>query len=53
MCFDEQIMVCVGTGHHTKGRAPPRLSTAVERLLSEEEGLPFSETQPGMLHVFV
>ncbi|KAL5995097.1 hypothetical protein ACLOJK_025155 [Asimina triloba] len=45
-----QVFICVGTGHHTKGtRAQARLPAAVERYLLEEEGLEYSETQPGML----
>ncbi|GJP36652.1 hypothetical protein CLOM_g21136 [Closterium sp. NIES-68] len=49
----QQVYVCVGTGHHTKGRAPLRLPLAVERYLVEEERLQFMETQPGMLRVLV
>ncbi|CAI7909140.1 unnamed protein product [Closterium sp. NIES-54] len=49
----QQVYVCVGTGHHTKGRAPPRLPLAVERYLVEEERVQFMETQPGMLRVVV
>eukprot|EP00897_Mesotaenium_endlicherianum_P010032 jgi/Mesen1/9057/ME000057S08472 len=47
---DDEIFVCVGTGHHTKGRAPPRLPAAVERFLVDEH-LQFLETQPGMLRL--
>ncbi|KAH8939509.1 hypothetical protein BDL97_15G040500 [Sphagnum fallax] len=50
----EQIFICVGTGHHTKGsRTPARLPIAVQQYLAEEEHLPFTETQPGMLRVIV
>ncbi|KAH8964399.1 hypothetical protein BDL97_04G065300 [Sphagnum fallax] len=49
----EQVFICVGTGHHTKGsRTPARLPIAVQRYLAEEH-LPFTETQPGMLRVIV
>ncbi|XP_078430962.1 polyadenylate-binding protein-interacting protein 7-like [Wolffia australiana] len=48
-----QVMVCVGTGHHTKGsRTPARLPAAVHRHLTQE-GLPFSEDQPGLLRVLI
>ncbi|CAA7394967.1 unnamed protein product [Spirodela intermedia] len=48
-----QVMVCVGTGHHTKGaRTPARLPAAVQRHLLEE-GLQFSEDQPGLLRVLI
>lgn len=47
-----QVYICVGTGHHTRGsRTPSRLPTAVQRYLLEEEGLDFSEPQPGLLRV--
>ncbi|KAL2235974.1 polyadenylate-binding protein-interacting protein 7-like [Sesamum indicum] len=46
--------ICVGTGHHTKGsRTPARLPTAVQRYLLEEEGLDYSEPQPGLLRVLI
>ena len=45
--------MCVGTGHHTKGRNAPRLPIAVERYLAEDEHLQFFETQPGMLRVLL
>lgn len=49
-----QVFICVGTGHHTKGsRTPARLPTAVQRHLLEEEGLDFSEPQPGLLRVVI
>ncbi|KAL0323687.1 UNVERIFIED_CONTAM: Polyadenylate-binding protein-interacting protein 7 [Sesamum calycinum] len=42
------LYICVGTGHHTRGsRTPARLPTAVQRYLLEEEGLDYSEPQPG------
>ncbi|KAJ7517478.1 hypothetical protein O6H91_21G025700 [Diphasiastrum complanatum] len=48
----QQVFICVGTGHHTKGsRTPARLPAAIERYLLEEEHLQFTETQPGMLRV--
>ena len=48
-----QVMVCVGTGHHTKGsRTPARLPTAVHRYLAEE-GLLFSEDKPGLLRLLI
>lgn len=47
-----QVYICVGTGHHTKGtRTPARLPVAVQRYLLEEEGLHYSEPQPGLLRV--
>ncbi|KAI3827698.1 hypothetical protein L1987_01781 [Smallanthus sonchifolius] len=47
-----QVYICVGTGHHTKGiRTPARLPVAVQRYLLEEEGLDYSEPQPGLLLV--
>ncbi|KAL1833830.1 hypothetical protein ACET3Z_003481 [Daucus carota] len=47
-----QVYICVGTGHHTRGaRTPSRLPTAIQRYLLEEEGLDFSEPQPGVLRV--
>ncbi|EPS65524.1 hypothetical protein M569_09253 [Genlisea aurea] len=51
---DQRLLVdiCVGTGHHTRGsRTPARLPAAVQRYLLEEEGLHFSEPQPGLLRV--
>ncbi|KAJ4950903.1 hypothetical protein NE237_027735 [Protea cynaroides] len=49
-----QIYICVGTGHHTKGsRTPARLPIAIERYLLEEEGLDYTEPQPGLLRVVV
>ncbi|KAJ6847504.1 polyadenylate-binding protein-interacting protein 7-like [Iris pallida] len=48
-----QVMVCVGTGHHTKGaRTPARLPVAVEQFLVEE-GLHFTQPQPGLLRVVI
>ncbi|CAI9775507.1 unnamed protein product [Fraxinus pennsylvanica] len=48
------VYICVGTGHHTRGsRTPARLPTAVQRYLLEEEGLEFSEPQPGLLRVVI
>ncbi|KAI7998173.1 Polyadenylate-binding protein-interacting protein 7 [Camellia lanceoleosa] len=49
-----QVYVCVGTGHHTRGsRTPVRLPIAVQRYLLEEEGLDYSEPQPGLLRVVI
>ncbi|XP_077236383.1 polyadenylate-binding protein-interacting protein 7-like [Tasmannia lanceolata] len=49
-----QVLICVGTGHHTKGfRTPARLPVAVERYLLEEEGLNYTEPQPGLLRVVI
>ncbi|KAK7261010.1 hypothetical protein RIF29_27313 [Crotalaria pallida] len=49
-----QVYICVGTGHHTRGsRTPARLPIAVQRYLLEEEGLDFTEPQPGLLHVVI
>ncbi|KAM0936240.1 putative polyadenylate-binding protein-interacting protein/7, CUE [Dioscorea sansibarensis] len=46
-----QVMICVGTGHHTRGsRMPARLPVAVEHYLLEEN-LHYSQPQPGLLHV--
>lgn len=47
-----QVYICVGTGHHTRGsRTPSRLPIAVQSYLLEEEGLDYSEPQPGLLRV--
>ncbi|KAK7383427.1 hypothetical protein VNO78_29106 [Psophocarpus tetragonolobus] len=49
-----QVYICVGTGHHTRGsRTPARLPIAVQRYLLEEEGLDFTEPQPGLLGVVI
>ncbi|XP_051119276.1 polyadenylate-binding protein-interacting protein 7-like [Andrographis paniculata] len=53
--MDQRLLVyiCVGTGHHTRGsRTPARLPIAVQRYLLEE-GLDFSEPQPGLLRVII
>lgn len=48
-----QVYICVGTGHHTKGsRTPARLPISVQRYLLEE-GLDYSEPQPGLLRVVI
>ncbi|XP_068662099.1 polyadenylate-binding protein-interacting protein 7-like [Aristolochia californica] len=48
-----QVLICVGTGHHTKGaRTPARLPIAVERYLLEE-GLDYTEPQAGLLRVVI
>uniref|UniRef100_A0A0D6QXS5 Smr domain-containing protein n=1 Tax=Araucaria cunninghamii TaxID=56994 RepID=A0A0D6QXS5_ARACU len=50
----QQVLICVGTGHHTKGsRTPARLPIAIERYLLEEEHLDYTEPQPGMLRVVI
>ncbi|KAF8388715.1 hypothetical protein HHK36_025395 [Tetracentron sinense] len=47
-----QVYICVGVGHHTKGsRTLARLPVAVQRYLLEEEGLDYTEPQPGLLRV--
>nr|AFK36212.1 unknown [Lotus japonicus] len=49
-----QVYICVGTGHHTRGsRTLARLPIAVQRYLLEEEGLDFTEPQPGLLRVVI
>ena len=49
-----QVYICVGTGHHTRGsRTPARLPIAVQKYLLEEEGLDYSEPQPGLLRVVI
>lgn len=49
-----QVYICVGTGHHTRGsRTPARLPIAVQRYLLEEEGLEYTEPQPGLLRVVI
>lgn len=50
----QQVLICIGTGHHTKGsRTPARLPMTVERYLVEDEHLDYTEPQPGMLLVVV
>uniref|UniRef100_A0A0C9S854 TSA: Wollemia nobilis Ref_Wollemi_Transcript_5802_2324 transcribed RNA sequence n=1 Tax=Wollemia nobilis TaxID=56998 RepID=A0A0C9S854_9CONI len=50
----QQVLICVGTGHHTKGsRTPARLPIAIERYLLEDEHLDYTEPQPGMLRVVI
>jgi hypothetical protein len=47
-----RVYICVGTGHHTRGsRTPARLPIAVQCYLLEEEGLEYTEPQPGLLRV--
>ncbi|KAG0469899.1 hypothetical protein HPP92_015984 [Vanilla planifolia] len=47
------VLICVGTGHHTKGaRTPARLPIAVEQYLLEE-GLHYTQPQPGLLRVVI
>ncbi|KAK7829705.1 polyadenylate-binding protein-interacting protein 7 [Quercus suber] len=49
-----QVYICVGTGHHTRGaRTPARLPVAVQRYLLEEEGLEYTEPQPGLLRIVI
>ncbi|KAL2525678.1 CTC-interacting domain 7 [Abeliophyllum distichum] len=53
---DERLLlyICVGTGHHTRGsRTPVRLPASVQRYLLEEEGLDYTEPQPGLLRVVI
>lgn len=46
-----QVFISVGTGHPTKGsRTPSRLPLAVQCYLLDE-GLDYSEPQPGLLRV--
>lgn len=48
------VYICVGTGHHTRGsRTPARLPVAVQRYLLEEEGLDYTEPQPGLLQILL
>ncbi|CAM0913253.1 unnamed protein product [Alopecurus aequalis] len=47
-----QVMICVGTGHHTKGSRTARLPIAVEQFLLDE-GLHYTQPQPGLLRVAV
>ncbi|CAL5037338.1 unnamed protein product [Urochloa decumbens] len=47
-----QVMVCVGTGHHTKGSRTARLPIAVEQFLLDQ-GLQYTQPQPGLLRVMV
>ncbi|KAG2666841.1 hypothetical protein I3760_15G084600 [Carya illinoinensis] len=49
-----QVYICVGTGHHARGsRTPARLPIAVQQYLLEEEGLEYTEPQPGLLRVVI
>ncbi|KAL9249300.1 Polyadenylate-binding protein-interacting protein 7-like protein [Drosera capensis] len=48
------VYICVGTGRHTRGsRTPARLPIGVQRYLLEDEGLDYSEPQPGLLRVVI
>ena len=47
-----QVMICVGTGHHTKGSRTARLPIAVEQFLLDD-GLHYTQPQPGLLRVAV
>jgi len=48
-----QATILLGTGIHSKGaRISPRLPMAVEQVLLEE-GLPYTQPQPGLLHVVI
>lgn len=49
----QQVLICIGTGHHTKGSRTPARLLAVERYLVEDEHLDYTEPQPGMLLVVV
>lgn len=47
------VYIFVGTDHHTRGSpTPSRLPAVVQRCLLEE-GLDYSEPQPGLLRVMV
>ncbi|PSS19321.1 Polyadenylate-binding protein [Actinidia chinensis var. chinensis] len=47
------VYICVGTAHHTRcSRTPARLPIAVQCYLLEE-GLEYSEPQPGLLRVVI
>ncbi|KAJ4792739.1 CTC-interacting domain 7 [Rhynchospora pubera] len=47
------LLVCVGTGHHTKGsRTPARLPMAVEQFLLDQ-GFHFTQPQAGLLRVSI
>uniref|UniRef100_A0A7N0USD2 Smr domain-containing protein n=1 Tax=Kalanchoe fedtschenkoi TaxID=63787 RepID=A0A7N0USD2_KALFE len=47
------VFICVGTGHHTRGsRTPVRLPVAVQQFLLDE-GVDYSEAQPGLLRVVI
>ncbi|GFY95181.1 hypothetical protein Acr_10g0005660 [Actinidia rufa] len=47
------VYICVGTGYHTRcSRTPERLPIAVQYYLLEE-GLEYSEPQPGLLRVVI
>jgi hypothetical protein len=47
-----QVMVCVGTGHHTRGSRTARLPLVVEQFLLDE-GLQYTQPQPGLLQVML
>jgi hypothetical protein len=48
-----QLLVCVGTGHHTKGsRTSARLPMAVEQFLLDQ-GFHFTQPQAGLLRVSI
>lgn len=48
------VYICVGTAYHFQGyHAPSRLQIAVQRFLVEDEGLNYSEPQPGLLRVVI
>ncbi|XP_047313571.1 polyadenylate-binding protein-interacting protein 7-like isoform X2 [Impatiens glandulifera] len=50
-----QVYICVGTINQTRGvrATPARLPIVVQRYLLEEEGLDFTEPQPGLLRVVI
>ncbi|XP_043810710.1 pentatricopeptide repeat-containing protein At4g33170 [Manihot esculenta] len=49
-----QVYIHVGTGHHTRGsRTSARLPITVQQYLLEEEGLDYTEPQPGLLRVVI
>ncbi|CAI9755760.1 unnamed protein product [Fraxinus pennsylvanica] len=48
------VYICVGTDHHTRGpHTPVGLPTAIQHYLLNEEGLEFSEPEPGLLRVLI
>ncbi|XP_076943464.1 polyadenylate-binding protein-interacting protein 7-like [Bidens hawaiensis] len=47
------VYICVGSGHHTRGTHMPARLPVVQRYLLEEEGLDYSEPQPGLLRVHI
>ncbi|KAL5213341.1 hypothetical protein ABZP36_024188 [Zizania latifolia] len=46
-----QAMICVGTGHHTKDSLTARLPIAAVEQFLLDEGIHYTQPQPGMLRV--